>query len=135
MGFEHYIVLERDIGVSADIYPTILFRFRDETHTPNIQELELKLGLVPLPLFNSSNPQNQKDWASVYGYEYKPHPELWFEAAEGLKTIDGLLGYFLENIDVSYEPNFIKALQMIKRVLEEAESQKVRFHFEIAPTG
>lgn len=135
MGFEHYIVLEREVGVSADIYPTILFRFRSETHVPDIQKLELKLGLVPLPMFGSSSPQNQKDWASVYGYKYKPHPELWFKAAECLKTIDGLLDYFLENIDVSYEPNFIKALQMTKRVLEEAEIQNVRFHFETAPTG
>lgn len=112
MGTEYCLELERDIGVSADIFPTYLFRGRGWGDFYDIEKIERKLGLVSsMTWFGSAT--------------------CWHLPDEALKTIRGLLDYFYQNNRRQEFHSHIEALERIQMVLREAQRQGVRFHFDV----
>jgi hypothetical protein len=57
-------------------------------------------------------------------------PEQWFAAAEGLKTVRGLIEYIGANLNDFKQPNpILRDLKAAETLLTEAESVGARFHF------
>jgi hypothetical protein len=57
-------------------------------------------------------------------------PELWFDAAEGLKTVRTLAEYLTAHFNDFKQPNAIlRDLKAAEALLAAAESAKVKFHF------
>jgi glycine/D-amino acid oxidase-like deaminating enzyme len=57
-------------------------------------------------------------------------PEQWFDPAEGLKTVRGLIEHITANLNDFKQPNAIlRDLKAAETLLLEAQSKGVRFHF------
>ncbi|HZL34341.1 MAG TPA: hypothetical protein VFC78_03460 [Tepidisphaeraceae bacterium] len=57
-------------------------------------------------------------------------PELWFPAADGLKTIRAVAQYVTENINDFKQPNpILRDLKAAETLLAAAETAAIRFHF------
>jgi hypothetical protein len=57
-------------------------------------------------------------------------PEQWFPAAEGLKTVRGLIAHVTANLNDFKQPNpILRDLKAAEALLVEAESAGVKFHF------
>ena len=57
-------------------------------------------------------------------------PELWFDSAEGLKTVRGLAAHVEANLNDFKQPNpILKELRAAENLLSAAETAGVRFHF------
>ena len=57
-------------------------------------------------------------------------PEKWFAAAEGLKTVRGLIEYVSAKLNDFKQPNpILKGLRAVEGLLVAAEAAGVRFHF------
>ncbi len=57
-------------------------------------------------------------------------PELWFDAAEGLKTVRALSGYVNAKLNDFKQPNpILRDLKAAEALLTAAESELVKFHF------
>ena len=57
-------------------------------------------------------------------------PELWFTAAEGLKTVRALTTHVTANLNDFKQPNpILRDLKAVEALLVTAEAAGVRFHF------
>lgn len=57
-------------------------------------------------------------------------PELWFEPAEGLKTVRGLAEYVTAHLNNYKQPNpILRDLKAAETLLAAAEAAGVKFHF------
>jgi hypothetical protein len=57
-------------------------------------------------------------------------PEQWFPAAEGLKSVRGLIEHITANLNDFKQPNpILRDLQAAEALLAAAEQANVRFHF------
>ena len=57
-------------------------------------------------------------------------PELWYPAAEGLKTVRGLAEHITANLNDFKQPNpILRDLKAAEALLVAAEAAGVRFHF------
>jgi hypothetical protein len=57
-------------------------------------------------------------------------PEQWFDAAEGLKTVRGLVAQVTANLNDFKQPNpILRDLKAAEALLAAAEDAGVRFHF------
>jgi glycine/D-amino acid oxidase-like deaminating enzyme len=57
-------------------------------------------------------------------------PELWFDAAQGLKTVRGVAEYVSANLNDFKQPNpILRDLKAAETLLAAAETAGVRFHF------
>src|SRR3954469_13348731 len=57
-------------------------------------------------------------------------PEQWFPAAEGLKTVRGLIQHVTANLNDFKQPNpILRDLKAVEALLVAAEAAGVRFHF------
>lgn len=57
-------------------------------------------------------------------------PERWFPAAEGLKTVRGLIEHVGKNLNDFKQPNpILRDLKAAEALLAAAEAAGVRFHF------
>jgi hypothetical protein len=57
-------------------------------------------------------------------------PELWFDAAAGLKTVRGIAEYVNANLNDFKQPNpILRDLKAVETLLVAAEAAGVRFHF------
>lgn len=151
MSQEFYVELEGKIEESSGIFPTILLRTEGE---PDLQEMATQQGLAPLWSYFSASLEDQEEFTEEYGLpsdeelevlkkvtpperwcelEFKC-PEQWFEPAEALKTIRGLLNVLRKNPTLSDVKLVIGALELTEQFLESAENKGVRFHFAaVAP--
>lgn len=60
-------------------------------------------------------------------------PELWFEAAQGLKTVRALIEYVSANLNDFKQPNpILRDLKAAETLLAAAQAVGVRFHFSKA---
>jgi hypothetical protein len=102
------------------------------------------LGLVPLGDFHSLTPWQAEEFADDMGLDLATWREQWFSPAEGLKTVRGLLDYIREDPDrfcreartavplwegEGDERAYIDDLEIIEKILVDAEKRGVRFHF------
>jgi hypothetical protein len=57
-------------------------------------------------------------------------PELWFDAAEGLKTVRALSEYVTAHLNDFKQPNpILRDLKAAETILAAAETARVKFHF------
>lgn len=57
-------------------------------------------------------------------------PELWYDAAEGLKTVRGLSDYVTSRLNDFKQPNpILRDLKAVEALLIAAEAAGVKFHF------
>jgi hypothetical protein len=57
-------------------------------------------------------------------------PELWFDAAQGLKTVRALVEYVAANLNDFKQPNpILRDLKAAETLLAAAQDAGVRFHF------
>lgn len=57
-------------------------------------------------------------------------PELWYDAAEGLRTVRALAEYVSAKLNDFKQPNpILRDLKAAEALLTAAEAAKVRFHF------
>lgn len=57
-------------------------------------------------------------------------PEQWFEAAEGLSVVRGLIAHISSNLNDFKQPNpMLRDLKAAEALLAAAEAEGVRFHF------
>jgi glycine/D-amino acid oxidase-like deaminating enzyme len=57
-------------------------------------------------------------------------PELWFDAAQGLKTVRGVAEYVSANLNDFKQPNpILRDLKAAETLLAAAQAAGVRFHF------
>jgi hypothetical protein len=131
MGSALYIVLERDIpGVDAlAVDGRALSCAADE-----LDLLANRLGLKPLMEFFSMDPAEAGAWLEdVGGLDGLDVPdETWFEAAEGLQTVDPLLAHLANNPkDISESDRVLVDLRAFQSVLQRASAERVRWHLVV----
>jgi hypothetical protein len=57
-------------------------------------------------------------------------PEQWFPAADGLKTVRGIVGHVAANLNSFKQPNpILRDLKAAETLLAAADTAGVRFHF------
>jgi hypothetical protein len=128
------VVLEnRSAAVDAKGGKALLYYHRQ------IDELAERLGLEPLSHFFSRDPQAIAAYMRSLGVEPNMDAlpeEEWFDAAEGLATVRGLLAHLREEPNDVPEPGRIIAdLEIVVVALAAAEQTGSRFHLgrELTP--
>ena len=93
MGTALFIALEHEIPeFHQSEYSKILARAGEE-----LDAVAAQLGVQPLMSFFSKDPQEVEDFLDDHGAALDEMPipdETWYTAADGLKTVDTLLGHY-----------------------------------------
>jgi len=122
------IVLEKKIP-NVDIYVNGDFLSK---HSKELENLAKKSGVATLISFFSTSPEEiayfmEKDVESLKGNP--KYSEKWFGAADGLRTVQALLGNLL---GFKGDRDKVEAeLQEFVRVLELAQSNDIRWHLAV----
>jgi hypothetical protein len=129
MGAALFVSLERDIpGIDASsVSGKALSRNLDW-----LNEACQKLNVRPVGELISVNPEEaaaflEEEGGGVDGFRLPA--EQWFEAEEGLRTIEALLQH--SESQKPAERNLLEDLKSCKGVLERARHENVRFHFSV----
>jgi hypothetical protein len=81
----------------------------------------------------SENPAALVEEMKAQGFDpskMRVPPEQWFAAAEGLKTVRGLIEHVTANLNDFKQPNpILRDLKAAEALLAAAEAAGVRFHF------
>ena len=98
----------------------------------DLDEIAGRLGCEPLTRFVSVNPAALSRYLQEQGLDPDNFPipdEEWFEAAEGLKTVRGLLAHIKSRPDAVLDAGrIVRDLQAIEQILAVAEQAQVLFH-------
>ena len=98
----------------------------------HIDDLAERLGLTPLSDFFSRSRADILAYLRDAGVERDPETipdEEWFEAAEGLATVQGLLAHLRDEPASVPEPGKVVAdLEVVERALRAAVETGMRFH-------
>jgi hypothetical protein len=93
-------------------------------------------GVEPISALTSENQQVLRERMQAEGFDpakMRIPPELWFEAAEGLKTVRALAEHVTAKLNDFKQPNPIlrdlKAAEALLAAAEAAGPARVRFHF------
>ncbi|MBY0527689.1 MAG: hypothetical protein K2R98_30100 [Gemmataceae bacterium] len=100
-----------------------------------------KLELTPLTGFVSAVPKRVAEYLRQQGLDPEQFPvddEEWFDAAEGLQTVRGLIAHIAatpQAVTDSYR--VLRDLRLIEQVLTVAEREQTRFHLtsDLPPPG
>lgn len=129
MGLGWYVVLERelpDAAISNEGGKALIH------HQHELDRLAKELGLTPLSKLVSVRPAAVGAYLQQQGLDPEDFPvpdEEWFEAAEGLSTVRGLLEHLQKQPQAV--PNALRVVQDLKgieKALIVAEREKVSFH-------
>jgi hypothetical protein len=132
MGSALYIVLERNIeGLDPFVGGKGLADATDE-----LDALATRLGVRPFMEFFSVPPDEVADLLDeemggpdMDGLDLR---EAWFEAAEGLKTVDRLLAHLAENPGaISESGGVVAELREFQTVLTRASNAHVKWHLAV----
>ncbi len=128
-----YIVTETKIP-DFDNYVSGCLLSRAE---PVLQVIAQRQAVKPLMEFFSQNPETtlkilRSEGVPVKKQTQKTLPEQWFEAKEGLETIQTLLKWVTENPErIKNHEALITELKDLKRVLERADAEGIRWHLDV----
>jgi hypothetical protein len=132
MGVALYVALEKEIpGFDA----SSVCGKRLEKAQERLDGIAKELGLTPLGDFISVAPEDVlaffEDQGGVpEGQELAP--EDWFDPAEGLRTVRGLLSYVRDNpASIKQARGVCDDLEAAEEVLAAAQRHGVRFHLAI----
>ena len=125
MSVAWYVVLEHDIpGFDHTVNGKAVAKVGDL-----LDSVAKEKSLPTLMSFFSISPDELDGCASDHGVSLKQPPsEKWFSADEGLKTINGLLG-FAENQKL--DARVVADLREFKTVLETAKRNRVAWHLAV----
>jgi hypothetical protein len=131
MGTALFIVLEHEIpDFHQSEYSKILAKAGDE-----LDAVAAQLGVPPLMSFFSKDPQEVEDFLDDEGVALDEMPipdETWYTAADGLKTVDALLGHYKSVPNPTPQTaNIVSDLQEFEGVLRRAEAAGVRWHLDV----
>jgi hypothetical protein len=123
------VALQRDLpavaGVAVD-GKALIFRQRD------LDAVAEMLALPALSSFVGSNPAAVAEYLRQQGLQPDDYPipeEEWFAAADGLRTVRGLLEYLRTNPDAVFDSHHIvRDLTAIEEILTAAERGQVDFY-------
>lgn len=129
MGLGWYVVLERElpgVAINKDGGKALIH------HQHELDELAERLELLPLSDLVSVRPQAVAAYLQQQGLDPDEIPipdEEWHDAAEGLKTVRGLLEHLRkEPAAVPNSSRVVQDLQGIEKALIVAEREKALFH-------
>lgn len=93
-------------------------------------------GVQPIYAMLSENQAELRRQMEADGFDpsrMRLPPELWFSAADGLKTVRGLHEYVSANLNDFKQPNpILRDLKAAETILAAAEAAGIRFHFSKA---
>ena len=131
MGAELFIVLEREIP-DFDAYVN---GRRLSQAEPQLDAFAAELDVTPLMNFFSQNPQEALDLMGDFGAEagdIELPDETWFDAAEGLRTVQALIGRLRQNPNLCQNAaDVVSDLEEFKAVLSRARDEGVRWHLAV----
>jgi len=128
-----YIVLEREIS-GFDPY----VNGRNLAHTSDeLDALAKRLTVRPLMEFFSAHPDEvaglfdeESGGPGLEGLEVPP--EMWFEADDGLKTVERLLAHMADNPNaVSDSKRVVEDLREFQSVLQRLSAERVKWHLSV----
>ena len=132
MGVALYVALEKEIpGFDAS---SVCGKCLEKVQS-RLDGIAKEHGLTPLGDFISVAPEDvlaffEDEGEMPEGLE--PPAAEWFDAAEGLRTVRGLLAYVRENpSSVNQARGVCDDLEAAEEVLVAAKKRKVRFHLAI----
>ena len=90
-------------------------------------------GVAAITSLLSENPEKLAEQLRLEGFDpakMRLPAEQWFAAAEGLKTVRGLIGHVTAKLNDFKQPNpILRDLRAAEGLLAKAEAAGVRFHF------
>jgi len=93
------------------------------------------LGVRPLDEFVSTNPEQARSFMTEHGVDasgLKLPGERWFEAAEGLATVEPMLNHLERNMAVARDLGSVQAdLVGYSRVLKETQRRGYKWHLAV----
>jgi hypothetical protein len=99
---------------------------------PDLAKIATDAGLQPLMNFFAVEPSMMEEFFGEEEFENHNFPALevkWYEASEGLVTINGLLNYLKHNPNALPKADkVIDDLEDFVRVLKKAEQHQVRWY-------
>jgi hypothetical protein len=131
MGSALFIALEHEIpGFDQSEYSKVLASAGEE-----LDSVATQLGVQPLMSYFSKDPEEVAEFLDDEGVVLDEMPipdETWYTAADGLKTIDALLGHYQSVADPpSQTDDIVKDLLEFQGVLRRAAAEGVRWHLDV----
>lgn len=126
-----FVVLERDI---SDFDPYVKGRALSDSER-KLEQLSKELNVTPLMNFFGQHPEDAAAFIEGEGGdpdEIDIPDEAWFDATDGLRTIETLLEHLGTNPDAL--PNtdgVIAELKEWKTVLKRADAEGIAWHLEV----
>lgn len=126
MGASLFIALNTEVpGVSVtSVDGKYLLRNLDR-----LNEVAGTLAVRPIADFISVSPEDTAEFLEGVDGSLQIPPEQWFEAEEGLRTINSLLSH--AGLHNPPEENLLRDLRDCKNVLEAAIAAHAMFHFSV----
>jgi hypothetical protein len=126
-----FVALERDI---ADFDPYVNGHALSDAER-ELEHIAKEIDVTPLMAFFSQNPENAADFIEDVGgdaEELDVPDEAWFDATEGLNTVDALLEHLAASPDALQNTDGVAAeLKEWQAVLKRAATEGVRWHLEV----
>ena len=121
-----YLSFEREI---ADVDATKIDWRALSQATDSLDEIALAVGLAPLMGFFSIAGDEAQDFLEQHGAsDAVPADQTWFAAADGLKTVRGLLAALeLADDAIAAQEQVIEELEEFENILEILQTVGVRF--------
>ena len=130
MSVVYFIVAEREIdGVDVSVNGKALARSK------SITRLAQRAGVRPLDEFFAMSPEEAADYIEDSGGQV-PEDALpgltWYEAAEGLETVRGMLAHIANPPgSVRDEAAIVRDLREFEAILEQLAAHGIRWHLGI----
>jgi hypothetical protein len=131
MGSALFIVLEHEIpGFDQSEYSKDLAQASEE-----LDGVAATLDVLPLMSFFSKDAEEVAEFLDDEGVALDEMPipdETWYTAADGLKTVDALLGHYQSVANPTPQTGqIIQDLKEFQSVLRRAEAEGVRWHLDV----
>jgi hypothetical protein len=130
MGAELFILLEREIpGFDPYVNGSYVSRADEQ-----LTQLAIELGVTPLMEFFSAAPAELMDFVEDEAElgDLELPEETWFEAEDGLKTVETLLEKLAERPErIGDAAEVASDLREFRSVLLRAKSEGVRWHLSV----
>ncbi len=130
MGAAFYIVPERDV-VGFDIFVS----GKALAGCEQLDQFAELAGVQPLMEFFSQDPVELAEFLESEGVDPDPDAlteERWFPAADGLRSVRGILAFLAANPKTTRDlPAIVEDLHALESVLGRLETEGIRWHLAV----
>jgi hypothetical protein len=127
------ITLENDLSGARAAYIKAAAGKALARESDRLDSAAARKGVVPITSMLSENQKALIAQLVEEGFDptkMRLPPEVWFTAAEGLKTVRALSEHVTANLNDFKQPNpILRDLKAVEALLVAAEQAGVRFHF------